>query len=101
MPLHRKSVVIAFAVLQAAGCIGWLANGAAPDPLGKPLWVLGFVALLPGNLIAPPFVERLLWMSPASVTTISLADLSASVAVNAALFTLLAFGSRRLARAVE
>ena len=53
------------------------------------------VALLPGNLVAPPAIERLLWSTRLSVEVIAVTDLLASVLVNGVCFISLLFALRR------
>ncbi len=95
----NRRLVVTVAIVQLVGAVGWLANASAPEPFGKPLWILGFVALLPGNLLAPPLVEEVLWSSPASLTAISVANLVASVILNLALATAFVLVRRRMQRA--
>lgn len=87
----RRRVLIVFALWQVLGTFGavfweWVGSAA--------LWVLGFVLLLPGNLIAP-FIDNLLWESPLSLRAVSVISLIVAVAINFAMWCAVAWVVRR------
>ena len=90
----KRRVIFTILVMQTIGAIGWLTNATAPDPLGKPLWIMGFAALLPGNLVAPAVIEEMLWSSSASLTVISVLSLAGSIMVNLTLAAIIALAIR-------
>jgi hypothetical protein len=87
----RRRVLIVFALCQAFGAFGavfweWIGSAA--------LWVLGFVLLLPGNLVAP-FIDNLLWESPLSLRAMSVVSLIMAIAINFAMWCAVAWVMRR------
>lgn len=75
-----KKALFVFALWHLLGAIGFLLwdrplNTAA-------LWVMGFILLLPGNLIASDVVSGLLWRSELSLEVMSVLSLVLAVAIN-------------------
>ena len=76
----------AFAIVQLTGEVcAW----AAPHFLswsGPALWASGFILLLPGDVLSTLLVERLLWQGSLTLFQLSLLEIPAAVAINAAVW---------------
>ncbi len=85
-----------FIAIELVAVFSWAAWGfIAMSIVGKYLWVAQFLLLMPGNLTGAPAVENLLWLH-ASLTTIGIAELVSSIAVNALVWLLLLATARRV-----
>src|SRR5262252_5986773 len=72
-----------FLLLEAIAVVASLTAGHFRSELGPFLWFVGFFLLQPGLFLAGPLVEHTLWMTSASLTEIGIAEILASIAVNA------------------
>ncbi len=88
----RARVWAVFVIVQAVAALGyWGHVYFVGSRLGLALWVVGFVGLLPGNLIASEFVGRLLWPTPLSVGALDTIKFTLSVLLNAGSLALVLF----------
>jgi hypothetical protein len=91
-----RRLLLLFAVWQALGAAGFLLWDRPQSTAA--LWVIGFLFLLPGNLLASSLVTALIWRSPLSLHAMSAIVLGAAIAINFACWLAIARLTRGLRR---
>ena len=81
-----------FWAAQLAGVLAALLFGLFEGSIGPALWVVAFVALLPGNVVGGWLVEKALWGGPLGLRTLAVLSTLCAVAINGLLWFTLARG---------
>jgi hypothetical protein len=80
---RRNRIFAAFAFVQLIGLVcSWLWN-YRPAAASSFLWGVGFLTLLPGNLLGGLITERLFWRSGLSLVKIGVLSSILTVAIDA------------------
>jgi hypothetical protein len=82
----------AFCAVQLAGILAAFLFGLFEGSIGPALWVVAFVALLPGNVAGGWLVEKALWGGPLGLRPLALLSTICAVAINGLLWFALARG---------
>jgi hypothetical protein len=81
---------LVFVGVQAVGEVcAWSARYSL-SALGPVLWFIGFVLLLPGNILGWLIVEKLLWKTGLTISQLTVLQMTVAVAINAVFWFLAA-----------
>lgn len=91
-----KKLLLVFAIWHLLGAVGFLLWDRPQST--AILWVMGFILLLPGNLVASNLVSGLFWRSALSLQAMSVVSLVLAIGINFACWYAVARVFRRWRR---
>lgn len=82
----RNPIIVVFVVIQLTGIIcSWLC-WKVPSGIGVPMWAVGFVILMPGNLLGSWITQSLFWQTGLSLPSMGAISTVLALGINAAVW---------------